>query len=99
MRRALVVVAAGVMVAACSGPSADPADVSDLSDTLTSSTSPLGLPLDDKQAECIARVYLEAGLSGEALDALDRGEPLAPHTDDDAKAIEKITAKMPDCLS
>lgn len=97
MRTAALIAATALALAAC-GTTADPEEVKELTTVLTSNNSPLGLPLTDDQAQCLARAYLESGLSSKAIDNLKSGQPLAPATDDDAKAIAKISKKVTDCM-
>jgi hypothetical protein len=59
---------------------------------------PLGIPLADKQAECVAELYLEAGLSDAAIDALSKGKPLALKGDDVEKASEVSEQMTEKCL-
>lgn len=97
MRTAIPAAIAALALAGCGG-SADPEEVNEISAVLQSETSPLGIPVDKDQAQCLARAYLESGLSDEAIERLKDGEPLAPATDGDVKAIGKVFKKVADCI-
>lgn len=93
MRTAILGIATAVLLVGC-GPSADPEEVDAIAVVLRSDDSPLGMPVTEDQAECLARIYLESGLSDEAISRLKDGQPLAPATEDDAKAVSKLAGQL-----
>lgn len=100
MRRASVLaVLLCLLVSACSGREATTEEVNGLEKKLTSSQSPLGIPLEKEQAECVANVYLTADFSDKTRQELLAGKPISPKTDDDRDALNDVTKKIADdCL-
>jgi len=78
--------------AGCSG--ADPTEVSAAASPLTESDGPLGVPLEQDQAECRVRVLLESDLSEAAKDAIKRGEAPAPHAEGDAEVLRDVADEI-----
>ncbi len=98
MRRPVVLLASAALLAACSQ-SAEPQEVSALSKQLQSKQSPVGVPLPKDRANCVAKIYLEAGLSDKSLKRLQDGKSLAATNEDDQKAVREINQKIAsDCL-
>ena len=93
-----VVVAIGLTLAGCrtsDGPSEDK-----LAKAFASRHSPLGMPVPDKQAACLADAYSDSGLSAEYLRALAAGRRPAKVSKDDQDELADLAAKVAaDCLA
>lgn len=100
MRRVATLGALLLALTACSGQEATPEELDQVEKQLTSSDSPLGMPLQEKQAACVAKIYLEADFSPATRNAILDGEPIAPRDANDQKTLNDITKKIADdCLS
>jgi PBP1b-binding outer membrane lipoprotein LpoB len=101
MRRVAALVTLVLALTACSGgQEATPEELSQVQKQLTSTTSPLGMPLQEKQASCVAKIYLEADFSPATRNAILDGQPIAPRDANDQNTLNDITKKIADdCLS
>jgi len=95
MRRALAI--AGITLTAlagCTANTASPHEVEALSANLKTGDSPFGIPLTKAQAKCVAQLYLESGLSDDALDAVKEGRSPIATTQEDRKALQELAGKL-----
>ncbi len=100
MRRVAALGTLVLALTACSGQEATPEELDQVEKQLTSTASPLGMPLQDEQAKCVAKIYLEADFSPATRNAILDGEPIAPRDANDQKTLNDITKKIADdCLS
>jgi len=56
------------------------------------------MPVNADQVEYLGRIYLESGLSDEALQRLKVDQQLAPIAEDDTTVITRLTKKVAECV-
>lgn len=90
MRTLAATAALALLLTGCGGTTADPEQVKQVSDHLTGIDSPLGITVDDEQAECLAELYLGSDLSDELKNDIRDGKPPVATTDHDRDVLAKL---------
>ncbi|GAA1911683.1 hypothetical protein [Nocardioides hwasunensis] len=100
----LKMIAAGLMaltlLTGCGGSSGGRPSVDEISTSLQNADNPLGLTLEEKQADCIAEAFHESDISDDTLQAIvDQDKDYEPSDDDEQAVKDMSTEGMAECMA